>query len=180
VLGGLADALTQVPMSAGRDYRVLAISIDPNETPDDAARAHAEYGARYPQQIAGWHFLTGDPKTVRSLADAVGFPYRWDESIRQFAHPAGVTLVGSDGTVSRYLLGLSPTPLDLRLGLAEAGEGRIASPATSLLLLCFGYDPAAGRYDVSIMQATRLIGVATVGLLGLLIGGLVLAERRRR
>lgn len=180
VLGGLADALAQAGLVAGRDYRVLALSIDPDQTPADAARARADYAARYPDEVAAWHFLTGDATTVRSLADTVGFPYRWDETIRQFAHPAGLTLLAPGGRVASYLLGLAPTGDQLRRGLAQAAAGEVAAPASRLLLLCFGYDPASGRYDVTVMRATRLVALGGVGLLALLIGGLVRAERRRR
>jgi protein SCO1 len=178
VLASLADSLAQIPLAPGRDYQVLAVSIDPGEGPADAAAARQQYAARYPQEIAAWHFLTGP--AARDIASRVGFPYRWDAALEQFAHPAGIVLLAPDGTVSRYLLGVSPAPLDLRLGLTEASAGRIAAPASHLLLLCFGYDPATGRYDLEIMRVTRLVGLITAGLLGFLLLRLVRAERRRK
>ena len=178
VLASLADALAQVPLTAGRDYQVLAVSIDPDEGPSDAAAARAQYAARYPQEIAAWHFLTGPAS--RDIAAQVGFPYRWDAELRQFAHPAGVVLLSPDATVSRYLLGVAPAPLDLRLGLTEASAGRVSAPASHLLLLCFGYDPAAGRYNLQILRVTQLVGLVTAGGLGLLILGLWRGEGRRK
>lgn len=178
VLASLADALQQIPLVAGRDYRVLAVSIDPAEGPKDSAAARAQYAARYPQEMPAWHFLTGP--AARDIAAGVGFPYRWDATIRQFAHPAGLVLLAPDGSVSRYLLGVAPAPLDLRLGLTEASAGRIAAPASQVLLLCFGYDPAAGRYNFQILRATRLIGLLTAGALGLLVLELARSKDRRK
>jgi protein SCO1/2 len=179
VLAGLADALAEVPLAAGRDYRVLALSIDPAEGPADAAAARAQYAARYPHEIGGWHFLTGAPAAVSAIAESVGFPYRWEAELGQFAHPAGLVLLAPDGTVSRYLLGVAPSPLDLRLGLTEASAGRIAAPASHLLLLCFGYDPVAGKYDLQVMRVTRVLGLLVLGALLALVARLLRAERRR-
>jgi len=66
------------------------------------------------------------------IADAVGFPYRFDAAAGQYAHPAGLTIAAPDATIARYILGLGYVPLDLRLALTEAGRGEIASRAQSL------------------------------------------------
>jgi protein SCO1 len=171
VLGGLATALAHVPLTPGNDFSVVAISIDPRDTPADAQHARAQYLARYGEPGAsGWHFLTGSAAEVRRVADAVGFPYRYDPGIRQFAHPAGLVVVAPDARVARYILGIDYRPLDLRLALTEAGQGRISSPVTNLLLLCYCYNPTTGRYDASIAEAMQIAGGITVlGILGLVL-----------
>lgn len=163
VLEHTARMLSLTPLTAGRDYEVIAISIDPRDEPADAREARAKYLAGLPAgSAAAWHFLTGSEASVRAVADAVGFHYRYDPSIDQFAHPAGIMLLTPRGTVARYLLGVGFRPLDLRLGLTEAAHGRISSPVADLLLLCYCYDPGTGRYSFAIRNTTRALCLATV------------------
>lgn len=161
VLGNLAAALDPLPLDAGRDYEVVAVSIDPHETPADARAAHGKYGARF-GETAHWHLLTGDAAAVRTVADAVGFRYRYDGSIGQYAHAAGVTILSPSGRVSRYILGLDYRPLDLRLGLVEASAGEVSAPASQLLLLCYCYDPQTGRYSLAVHRLLQGAGLLTV------------------
>jgi protein SCO1/2 len=161
VMGNLLDALGHVPLQAGRDYQVVAVSIDPREGPADARADKASYVAR-DRRAATWHFLTGDTATVKRIADAVGFPYRYDATNNQFAHPAGVVLASADGKIARYILGLGYRPLDLRLGIADAAAGTVAAPAARLLLLCYCYDPETGRYSIAVNNLLRAGGFLTV------------------
>jgi protein SCO1 len=167
VLEHTASTLALTPLIAGRDYQVVAISIDPRDGPAQSRAARAKYlagGAR--PQSAAWHFLTGPDSSVRTVANAVGFHYRYDPAIDQYAHPAGIMLATPRGTIARYLLGVGFRPLDLRLGLTEAARGRISSPVAQLLLLCYCYDPGTGRYSFAIRNTTRALCAATVfGLL---------------
>jgi protein SCO1/2 len=175
VLADLADALANVPLRAGYDFAVIAISIDPGETAADARLARDRYLARY-RQAAGWHFLTGEDSAVRRIADAVGFPYRYDGEGEQFAHPAGVVIVAPGGRIARYILGIDYRPIDLRLAIVEAGQGAIAAPVSDLLLLCYGYDAASGRYSTSIHNALRLIAGLSVAAVAAM---LVILSRQR-
>lgn len=163
VLEHTAKALALTPLTAGRDYQVVAISIDPRDGPAESREARMKYLAGLPAaSAAGWHFLTGPEASVRAVADAVGFHYRYDPAIDQFAHPAGIMIVTPRGTIARYLLGVGFRPLDLRLGLTEAARGRISSPVADLLLLCYCYDPGTGRYSFAIRNTTRALCAATV------------------
>ncbi len=179
VLGNLAQSLGKASLAPGRDVEILAVSFDPHETPADAARAKAEYEARF-GTAARWHFLTGSKAAIAGLTNSVGFRYRFDPAIGQFAHPSGLTVLTATGTVSRYLLGVEAQPLALRLAVTEAGEGAVAAPAAHLLLLCFSYDPRTGRYTPLVMRLTEIACAATALALA---GGVSLAlwrEHRRR
>ena len=179
VLGNLAQALQSLDakgLSAGRDFEVVALSIDPHETPEDARAAHLKYGARF-SDTSRWHFLTGDAAAIKAVADAIGFPYRYDDQIGQFAHPAGVTLLSAGGRVSRYILGIDYRPLDLRLGITQASAGQVAAPASQLLLLCYCYDPQTGRYSLAVARLLQGAGLLTVLALAV---PLVRALRRER
>lgn len=168
VLSDLVQGLDHVPLTAGKDFDVLAISIDPRETPADSQAARAQYLSRTAHP-GGWHFLTGTDKAVRRIADAVGFPYVYDAAADQYAHPAGVTIATPGGTIARYILGVDYAPLDLRLALTEAGRGAISTPATDLLLLCYCYDPATGRYSAQINTIMRVLGGVTALGLGAML-----------
>ena len=161
VLSDLVQSLDRVPLSAGQDFEVLAISIDPHDGPAESRAARTQYLARAAHP-GGWHFLTGNEADIRRIAAAVGFPYLYDAEADQYAHPAGVTIAAPNGTIARYILGVDYAPLDLRLALTEAAQGAISTPATALLLLCYCYDPATGRYSAQINMAMRVLGSATV------------------
>ncbi|HWE72339.1 MAG TPA: SCO family protein [Stellaceae bacterium] len=168
VLDDLVRTTAQVPLTPGRDYDVVAISIDPHDTPADSRAAREQFLVRTAHP-GGWHFLTGSDASVRQIADAIGFPYLYDAGAGQYAHPAGITIASPDGRIARYLLGIDYPPLDLRLALTEAARGAISSPATALLLLCYCYDPATGRYSAQINTVLRILGGATVLGIGFMV-----------
>jgi len=60
------------------------------------------------------------------------------------------------------MFGVEYAPRDLRLAVVEASANRIATPVDQILLACYTYDPAAGRYSASIMKIVRLAGLLTV------------------
>jgi protein SCO1/2 len=176
-LGNLAEAGSKLPLRAGRDYTVLAISIDPRDTPQDAAVARAKYNDRYGPAagIAGWHFLTGPETAVRPIADAVGFHYRYDAAADQYIHSVGYAVAAADGEISGYLTDLDVKPEALEAGLAAAAAGEVSGPLTRLLLLCFGQGALSGRYTATIETVLVL-----VNLIGMLTAIFVFAAVRRR
>ena len=181
VLNSLLHALRGIPDSAGGPISVVVISIDPRETPPLAAVKKANYLEQYgrPGADAGWHFLTGDPLAVATLADAVGFRYTFDRETEQYAHASGLMVLAPDGTITRYLLGVKFEPRDLRLALAEASAGKVGSPADQVLLLCYHYDPATGTYTFAVLRVVKWLSAGTIlGLVGL-IAWLTWRHRRR-
>jgi protein SCO1/2 len=181
VLNGLLAALRALPDDAGGAFNVVVVSFDPREKPPLAALKKASYVQEYgrPGAEGGWHFLTGDPLAVATLTDAVGFRYEYDPKTEQYAHGSGLIVLAPDGTVSRYLFGVRFGPRDLRLALAEASEGKVGSPADQVLLLCYRYDPATGRYTLSVLRLMRLASaVCVLGLVGMV--GVLLWRGRRR
>lgn len=180
-LSGMASALKELRFDAGREFEVVTISFDPKEGPEQAAAQKARFMARYkrPEAEKGWHFLTGEPGAIHRITKAVGFRYVWDQSSRQFAHPAGTVVLTSEGRIARYLFGVEYAPRDLRLAIVEASANRIASPVDAVLLACYQYDPSAGRYSASVMKIVRLAGLLTVALLVIFILVNLRRERAR-
>ncbi len=179
VRADLFDALHATGMQAGRDYTLAALSIDPAETSSDAAQAKADDLHRYgvPGAERNWHFLTGAGPEIESIAEAVGFRDRFDAQLKQFVHPVGTVFLTPGGIVSSYLLGVGYQPADVRLGVTRADQGSIAAAVLPVLLLCYHYDGATGRYTLSILKLLRLAAALTVLTVGTM---LFLAFRRER
>lgn len=164
VLTGLVSALGVLQFDAGKEFDVVALSFDPGEGPGLASAKKDAYLARYdrPGTEAGWHFLTGSEASIRALTDAVGFQYKYDPEIDQFAHAAGVTLLTPKGRIARYFFGIEYAPRDLKFGILEASENRIGSAIDQVLLYCYHYDPATGTYGLVALRLVRAGGVATI------------------
>jgi len=179
VLNGLVRAMRTLSLSAGKDFEVLTVSIDPTETAELAQAKKAEYLAQYGREGAGdgWRFLTGEKAEIDRLAGAVGFTYSYDEASGEYAHASGLMVLTPQGRVHRYLYGIEYAPRDLRLGLVEAGSGAIGSPVDQVLLLCYRYDPVSGTYGFAIMTAVRVAGIAVLAALALFV---ILMIRRDR
>lgn len=178
VLGSTVAQMKAQKLQPGRDLQFVAISIDPRETPADGAVARASYmtrlGAKSP---AGWHFLTGGEDQVRRVAGAVGFPYEYDSSIDQYAHPAGFVVATPGGRISQYFLGFEQKPGQLRSAVESAAAGVTKPAAYPLLCLCLGYDPQPGTVQALVLGIVRwsAIGIALASALGIFL----LARRRR-
>jgi protein SCO1 len=154
--------LDAVSLRAGRDFQMLAISIDPRDSPADLARATSKYLALYHHRggAGGIHFLAGTASSVRQIAGAIGFPYRYDAAIDQFIHPAGFIIAGPDGRIGRYLFGVGADAVNLRTGLADAARGIALSPLTRLFLLCRIEGVGLGGYTAPVLMALTIADIA--------------------
>jgi protein SCO1/2 len=169
MLNGLLEGLKELKWTPGREFEIVTVSIDPLETPTLARLKKQSYMEDFarPEAVAGWHFLVGRPESIKALADAVGFHYRYNEERKEYAHPAGLFVATPDGRIARYLYGVVYEGRTLRLALTEAAEGKIGSSADQLLLFCFHYDAKEGRYVVAATKIMRFGGGATALILGL-------------
>jgi protein SCO1/2 len=176
-LNGLVKALKVLSLEPGRDYTIVTVSFNPRETTAEAAEKKARYVPQLKKAGAAesWHFLTGDEPAIRLLTDTVGFHYVYDEMTKQYAHPTGVVVLTPEGKTSKYIYGIDYGPRDLRLALVEASNHRIGTPVDRLLLYCYHYDPATGKYGLVLLRVLRLAGVLTVAC----IAGFIVIMRRR-
>jgi protein SCO1/2 len=165
---GLIEALQELRMSVGRDFEVVDFSIDPRDTPADAARKKSEYLRRYGRASAadGWHCVVGDERSVARFADEIGFRYAYDPKTKQYAHPSGVIVLTPDGKISHYLFGATFDAAELRDALIAAREGESTSTLSKLFLLCYHYNPITGKYGALIMSIVRVAAIATVLAIG--------------
>ncbi|MEO8434199.1 MAG: SCO family protein [Pyrinomonadaceae bacterium] len=175
VLNGMVGTFRALSFTPGSEFDVVTVSFDARETPalaTEKKKLYLDYlpAAKRSQAANGWHFLTGDEANIRRLTEAVGFRYNFDVATNQFAHASGIMVMTPEGKIARYFYGIEYSPKDLRLGLVEASANKIGSPVDQLLLYCYHYDPATGKYGAVVMNMVRIGGVVMlVGMVGLLV-----------
>jgi protein SCO1/2 len=180
-LNQLTGALADIPFNLGDEYAAITVSIDPRDTPDVAAEKKWEYVRNYarPGRGEAWHFLTGSELSIEQLARTVGFRYEYNAPTDEYAHPLGLIILTPEGRIARYLYGTDYDPRDVRLALVEASQNKIATPLDQLMLVCYHYDPANGRYSSFVLDLTRVGGVVTVLALGIFLGWMWIKDLRR-
>lgn len=182
VLDGLVRGLRPLSFNPGKGFEVVAVSFNPRETAALAAEKKNAYLKQYgrPQTADGWHFLTGEPESVRALTEAVGFRYLYDPKTNQYAHPSGIVVATPEGKLFRYFYGIEYAPRDLRLALVEASARKLGSVVDQVLLYCYHYDPQTGKYGVLIANVILAAGLGTVFALGTFLMVMFRRERRVR
>ena len=159
LLSGVADMVDKLDMEIGKDYNIVTVSFDPTEDYETAAGKKSNYLDNMKKKIPenSWHFLTGDSISDARITDAVGFRYKKRDD--QYVHSAVITVLSPDGKIARYLYGTDFLPLDVKLALTEASEGKSGPTINKFLKLCFSYDPKGKRYALNI---TRIAGGITL------------------
>jgi protein SCO1/2 len=175
-LAGLLQAVARQKFAAGRDFALVAFSIDRRETPRDARQLIQRLAAAFPATpVTGVIASDGD---VAALTGALGYRYAWDAELQQFDHVAAVAVLTPDGRLSNWLYGVAPEPRDVTLALTAAGAGRIGRWTDQLLLLCYHYDPVQGRYTPIVWTALRLVCLGGLAIALLCLGRAWRRERR--
>jgi protein SCO1 len=171
-LDGLTSSLEMVKLTPGKDFDVVIVSIDPSDTPEQAAKSKALYVKRYgrPETAAGWHFLTGQRPAIDAVTNAVGFGYVRvpgpDGKLSQFAHASSIEIVTPEGKLAQYYLGVEYSPKDMLLGLIDASGNKIGSPVANILTYCYHYDPQTNKHSLVVARVVQLGGMITVAGLG--------------
>src|SRR5579872_2467190 len=171
VLQGLTGALRAIGYTVGRDFTVLTVSFDPQETPEMAAAKRKTVLATYgrPEAEKGWHFLTGSPASVAALTQAAGFQYQYNSQENQYAHPTAIVMLTPAGRIAQYYYGIEYAPRDLRLGLVEASQGQIGTLTDEALLYCYRYNPQTGTYSAIISRVLRISGAVWLAMVSVFL-----------
>lgn len=181
VLNAAANGLRGIGWTVGKEFEVVTISIDPEESLEKTAAKRAsilaEYGASRGHDGKGWHFLVanpGDKASIAAVAEAAGFEFQYDAEQKQWGHPSVVMIAKPDGRMARYLYGIEFLPNDLKLGLLEASEGRSISTVEQIILFCYHYDPQGGKYVLVARRVMQVgggaVAIVLFGFLGLFWG----------
>lgn len=179
LLDEVADMLGKleaVDMQPNRDYRLLTISFDATDSAAGSARLKDEYYRLLPGGFPkdAWTFLTADSATIAAFTKSVGFGFK--KSGEDFAHPTTLLVLSPQGKITRYLTGSEYLPLDIKMALIEAREGRVGATIVKFYKFCFSYNPTGEKF---VLSATRLVGLSTLlGVAGMVV--FVAASGRRR
>jgi protein SCO1/2 len=171
-MDGLTSSLEMVKLTPGKDFDVVIVSIDPSDSPEQAAKSKALYVKRYgrPETAAGWHFLTGQRPAIDAVTNAVGFGYVRvpgpDGKLSQFAHASSIEIVTPEGKLAQYYLGVEYSPKDMLLGLIDASGNKIGSPVANILTYCYHYDPQTNKHSLMVARVVQVGGMITVAGLG--------------
>jgi protein SCO1/2 len=182
LLNGQVEALKKVPWTPGEKYEVVTISINPEETFNLAQDKKQAYLAGFDNRAAfaaHWHFLADYAGNSQKLANQVGFHYRWDPRIQNFAHTAAIMFLSPTGKICRYLYGIKFKPLDMRLAFTEASQNKFSFSVDRLLLFCYHYDPKANSYAAFAVNFMRAGGVLIVLLLSLFLWRMVRIDKSK-
>jgi len=162
LLSSMVNVVNEMDLEPGRDYRLVAVSFDPTDTPER------------PFSPDAWRFLTGSAENTRAVADSAGFHYR-KQSEDMFMHPGVIMLLTSDGILSRYIYGTSYQPAEVVMAIQEAAAGQVRPTISKVLSFCYSYDPEGRRYVFSI---TRFFGAAILALVAVFLVFVIFRKRK--
>ena len=167
----LVASLNRFSWKLGQDYHFVVLSVDPKETAKDAYAKRELLTSMYSTKLDKdqWQFLIGDQKAIDQVSSQLGIKFVWDHNMEQFMHPAVVTALSPQGKISLYYHGLTIKPLDLKLGLVEAGQGRVGTLLDQALLYCMQYDPKEKKYALYAFNIMRTLLIFIVALLGVFL-----------
>ncbi len=151
-------------------FEMISVSIDPTESHTKAAATKQKYVdlLREPGAEKGWHFLTGEQKSITELAKSLGFHYTYDKASKRYSHASVTYFISPEGRICRYFLSLKEEPEQFKFALNDAGEGKLAtSLSDTFVQMCYSYDPLANRYTA---DARRLLSFAAGAFTLLLLG----------
>ena len=166
---GVLEVINQMDSFRPRkDYTVVTVSFDPEESPDVIGAKAARYRkalAGGAEEAADWHFLTATAENILRLTDSVGFRFKKDGE--EFAHPSGIIILTPEGVISRYLYGIQHDPLNFKLSLIEASEGKIGPSElfNKVLMFCYQFDPVGKRYALAALNIVKAGGMVTLAVL---------------
>lgn len=178
LLMGLSDAISKMSLESGDDYKILTVSFNHDEGPEDAHHSMMHLQGMYHGEWPGasWAFTTADSATAAALTDAVGFKYA-KVGTDQYNHAGALTVLSAEGQVARYLYGITFLPFDLKMALVEAAAGKVGPTINRVLLYCFSYDSEGQTY---VFNFLRVVGSVIMFFAAVLVLWLVISSRRSR
>lgn len=179
-LNGLFEGLEELANYWNKPYQLLLVSMDHTEKPPLAEKKKNSYLQKFKKLQAGnIHFLTGSEDSIKVLADSLGFAFRWDKEIEQFAHHPVAYVLSPEAMISRYLYGVQFEPKTLQLSLLEAGVGKIGNIIDRILLFCYRFNPTENKYTLYAVNIMKVGGILIILALIFLLVPAWLKERRQ-
>jgi protein SCO1/2 len=160
LLDGLSDVIEKTDMELGKDYQVITISFNYNDTPEKAVLKKQNFLRKHStDHAASWIYLTGDSINIYTMVNKVGFKFK--KVGVDYIHAACITVVSPVGKITRYLYGTHFLPFDLKMAIIEAQKGLSRPTINKVLEFCFNYDPQGQKY---VLQVTKISGFIIIFL----------------
>jgi len=176
LLDGVGDVVRKSDMVLGKDYQVITISFNFRDTPDKAKEKKKRFVEKYSTDNGdGWIFLTTDRSTIYKITHATGFITKavgFD-----FVHPSAIIAISPKGKITRYLYGITFLPMDVKLSIAEANEGKARPTIQKVLLMCYSYDQENQKFGLDV---TKIIGTIIAFFLLLFIAIYLVKPRKKK
>lgn len=176
LLNDVAKVVEKMDLVPGKDYRILTISFDHTERPELAADKKDNYLGEIKKAVNpdGWRFFTGDSVNIYRLTNAMGFYFQ--RTGQDWIHATTLIAVSPEGKITRYLYGIHQLPLDVKLAVMEASEGRTGPTIAKVLNFCYAYDPEGKHYAFNFVH---IGGVVIVGLVGVFVFVFIVKPKRK-
>ncbi|HEX2936901.1 MAG TPA: SCO family protein [Bacteroidales bacterium] len=175
LLNGVSEVIEKTDMELGKDYQVITISFNYNDSPEKAHIKKENFLKKHSKTHAGhWIYLTGDSINIYKATDAFGFKFR--RVGLDYIHPASIMVVSPKGKITRYLYGVTFLPFDVKMALVEAQKGLARPTINRVLEYCFTYDPVGRRYAVDVLKVSATI---IIFFIAVFVGALLIKSRIR-
>ena len=175
LLDGIADVISKMDLTLGKDFDIITISFNTKDTPEKARIKKLNFVQKIQEKDrASWFYLTGELENIQKITNAVGFKYK--PTGLDFAHPSTIIMISPKGKVTRYLYGITFLPFDVKMAIVESQKGLVRPTSNKLLDYCFAYDAASRSYT---LQFTRIIGAFILVVGFFFVAGLLITSRRK-
>jgi protein SCO1/2 len=181
-LNGLIDGLKSLDWSVGQKFDVVALSFDERETSQLGSEKKESYMRAYarPGTQGGFHFLTADKETVERITDQLGFKFRWNPEMNEWAHPSAAIVVSPNGVITRYLPGVYFEQRDIKLALNESVDGKLGTFVDQVVLYCFRYNEHKSKYTPYVLNIMKVGGILIILIIGAWLTSFWVRSRRQR
>lgn len=177
LLDDLTELLDKSDLVAGKDFQIVTISFNHEETVADAAKWKSKYLGNLQHKIdpSAWEFMVGDSISIKKITSEAGFFFRKD-STKDFNHPTSLIILSSDGKIARYMLGNGYLPADFKMAINEAKEGKSVPTIRKLIRFCFSYDKKDNKL---VLNYNRVFGIAVILVIGIFFVTLLIKNKKK-
>lgn len=175
LMDGVADVVSKLDLSLGKDYRIITISFNTKDTPEKAREKKVNFVQKISKENQKyWTYLTGTQENIRAITEAIGYKYKAQGL--DFAHASAIFVLSPQGKITRYLYGLTYLPFDVKMAIIEAQKGIPRPTINKILEYCFAYNPSSQTYT---LQVTRILGSVILFIALIIFIVLILKKRKK-
>ena len=168
----VAEVVNKVDLRPGKDYNIITISFNPEETPKDAADKKAQMMNLLNIDVpdTAWEFLVGDSASINAVTRAAGFNF--ERQGNGYLHSGILVFVAPGGRICRYLRpdfnykgDFMILPFDFKMALLEASKGEAIPVVDQALAYCFRFQPKDQSYVFDMFKISGIGVIAGVIML---------------